>query len=70
MITRSLPTSTLTAVSPVKFVLDGFASAFAAIEVRQEARAKRAVKGYLARQSDTRLQDLGFSATQIAALRR
>lgn len=70
MITRSLPTSTLTAVSPVKFVLDGFASAFAAIEVRQEARAKRVVKGYLARKSDTRLQDLGFSATQIAALRR
>lgn len=68
MTTRSLPTTTT--FSPVKMIMNGFSSTFAAIEARQAARAKRFVRAYLARQSDIRLRDMGFTPNQIIDLRR
>ncbi|MEQ1611680.1 MAG: hypothetical protein ABL904_02925 [Hyphomicrobiaceae bacterium] len=47
-----------------------FARAFRAVIAAQEARAKRSVDGYMARQSDEVLKRLGRSDAEIEVIRR
>ena len=70
MISHMTPTETTAIATPLTAVKNAVARSFNFIIARQQARADRSVKAYLARQSDIRLLDLGYTATQIANLRR
>ena len=70
MISHMTTTETTVLATPFTAVSNAVAHTFNLIVARQQARTDRSVKAYLARQSDIRLLDLGYTATQIAALRR
>ena len=70
MISNITSTETTVLATPFAAVSNAVARTLNFIVARQLARANRSVKAYLARQSDIRLLDLGYTATQIAALRR
>ena len=62
MISHITTNETPALVAPSTAVSNAVANVFNFVVARQQARADRSVKAYLARQSDIRLLDLGYTA--------